>query len=110
VLDAVLPRLNDGARMPVCGVISAYNAEPGDDGLDASRLLRTILVHRVNVQGFLISDHAGEAPTFRAEMQAWLDSGQVQYAEHRVQGLEAAPEAFLALLKGDHIGKVVIEV
>jgi len=109
VLDAVLPRLNDGARMPVCGVISAYNAEPGDDGLDASRLLRTILVHRVNVQGFLINDHWEEAPTFRAEMQAWLDAGQVRYAEHRVRGLEAAPEAFLALLKGDHIGKVVIE-
>jgi NADPH-dependent curcumin reductase CurA len=109
VLDMVLPRLNDGARIPVCGVISAYNAEPGDDGLDASRLLRTILVHRVAVQGFLINDHAAEAPAFRAEMQAWLDSGQVRYAEHRVQGLEAAPQAFLDLLQGRHIGKVVVE-
>ena len=85
-------------------------AEPGDDGLDASRLLRTILVHRVTVQGFLINDHAQEAPAFRAQMQAWLDAGQVRYAEHRVKGLETAPQAFLDLLKGRHLGKVVVEV
>jgi NADPH-dependent curcumin reductase CurA len=108
VLDAVLPRLNDNARIPLCGVISAYNTNQADASLDSSRLLRTILVHRVQVQGFLISDHAEEAPAFRAQMQAWLDDGKVRYVEHRVEGLERAPQAFLDLLKGDHLGKVVL--
>ena len=110
VLDAVLPRLNDGARIPLCGVISAYNAAGDDGALDASRLLRTLLVRRVRVQGFIISDHQDEAPEFRRQMQAWLDAGEVRYTEHRVEGLERAPQAFLDLMKGDHLGKVVLSL
>ena len=110
VLEAVAPLLNDIARIPLCGVISTYNATEAASGLSASGLLRALLIHRVKLQGFLIGDHFGRMDGFRTEMAAWLKSGQVRYVEHVVQGLEAAPAAFLGMLKGDNLGKTVVKV
>lgn len=110
VLEAVLPLLNDNARIPLCGVMSTYNGRDGDDRGGSGRLMRTLLVRRVMVQGFLIGDHFAGMGAFRERMKGWIASGEVRAFEHRVPGLEAAPEAFLGLLRGDHLGKLVIEV
>ena len=111
VLRAVLPLLNDHARAPLCGVIATYDtANPDASGLAADQLLRALLVHRVKLQGFLVGDAFHRAGEFRREMKAWLAAGEVRYAEHVTRGLENAPAAFLGMLKGENLGKAIVEV
>ena len=111
VLRAVLPLLNDHARVPLCGVIATYNtANPDASGVAADQLLRALLIHRVKLQGFLVGDAFGRAGEFRREMKAWLAAGEVRYVEHVTRGLENAPAAFLGLLKGENLGKAIVEV
>ncbi|MFC5570980.1 NADP-dependent oxidoreductase [Lysobacter yangpyeongensis] len=112
VFDAVLPLLNVGARVPVCGVIAHYNdaAPPaGPDRLPGT--MTTVLQKRIRVQGFVILDHYAERfDAFRRDMQAWLAAGRIKLREHRVDGLESAPEAMIGLLEGRNFGKVVVRV
>jgi NADPH-dependent curcumin reductase CurA len=110
VLRAVLPLLNAHARIPVCGLISQYNESPGQSpGDSATQLMRTILVKRLAVRGFIISDgHEHRRADFLDSMAGWLRAGKIKYREHVVQGLENAPEAFLGLLAGRNFGKMVV--
>ncbi|WKB55958.1 NADP-dependent oxidoreductase [Eleftheria terrae] len=113
VFDAVLPRLNIGARVPVCGFIAHYNddasSQPGTDRLP--RVLATLLQKRIRMQGFIILDHYGERfQAFRREMGEWVRNGQVKLREDRVDGLEQAPSAFIGLLEGRNFGKLVVRV
>lgn len=111
VFDAVLPLLNDFARIPVCGVIAHYNATELPEGPDRVPMLAgMILRKRIRMQGFIIMDHyeTGYAP-FAKEMTQWLQAGQIRIKEDRVQGFEAAPEAFIGLLEGKNFGKVVVD-
>lgn len=110
VFDAVLPLLNTGARVPVCGLISQYNATSLPDGPDrTSSLMATLLIKRIKMQGFIIFDDYGHRYSeFAEDMQKWLSEGKIQYKEHIVEGLENAPSAFIGLLKGDNFGKLII--
>ena len=109
VLDAVLPLLNLGARVPVCGFIAHYDGR-GHDGSRA-RLLATVLARRVRLQGFIILDHyATRFDAFRREMAGWIAAGRIRLREHRVDGLEQAPAALADLLAGRNFGKVVVKV
>ena len=112
VFDAVLPLLNTKARIPVCGLISQYNATQLPDGPDRlSLLMSTILVKRLKVQGFIIFDDYGNRYNeFAKEMTEWVSSGQIKYREHLVDGLESAPKAFIGLLEGQNFGKLVIRL
>lgn len=112
VFDAVLPLLNTKARIPVCGLISQYNATKLPDGPDRlSLLMSTILVKRLKVQGFIIFDDYGHRyDEFANEMSKWLSTGQIKYREHLIDGLENAPTAFIGLLEGQNFGKLVIRV
>lgn len=112
VFDAILPLLNTKARIPVCGLISQYNATQLPDGPDRlSLLMSTILVKRLKVQGFIIFDDYGNRYNeFAKEMTEWVSSGQIKYREHLVDGLESAPKAFIGLLEGQNFGKLVIRV
>ncbi|WP_084068577.1 NADP-dependent oxidoreductase [Desulfocicer vacuolatum] len=112
VFDAVLPRLNTKARIPVCGLISQYNATQLPNGPDRlSRLMGTILVKRLTVQGFIIFDDYGHRyDEFAKDMSQWVAKGEIKYREHLVDDLENAPEAFIGMLKGDNFGKLVIRV
>lgn len=112
VFDAVLPLLNTGARIPVCGLVSRYNATKLPNGPDRlSLLMSTILVKRIKVQGFIIFDSYGHRyGEFDQEMSRWLKDGRIKYREHRVEGLENAPTAFIGLLEGRNFGKAVIRV
>ncbi len=112
VFEAVLPRLNVGARVPVCGLIAHYN----DTDLPAGpnrvpQLMANILTKRIHVQGFIISDHfATEFERFLNEMSAWVADGKVKLREEFVDGLERAPQALIDLLAGKNFGKVVVRV
>jgi NADPH-dependent curcumin reductase CurA len=112
VFDAVLPLLNNGARVPVCGFIAHYNDKelpPGPDRLPL--LMRMLLNKRIRAQGFIILDHYadGFAPFFR-DMSAWVATGKVKLREDLVDGLENAPAALMGLLEGKNFGKVVVHV
>jgi NADPH-dependent curcumin reductase CurA len=112
VLLAVIPLLNPKARVPVCGLISHYNAQglpPGPDHLPL--LMGAILRKRLKVQGFIIFNDYGERyPEFLSEMTPWVEQGAIRYREDVVEGLEHAPEAFIGLLEGRNFGKLVVRV
>jgi NADPH-dependent curcumin reductase CurA len=112
VLEAVLPLLNVGARIPVIGFIAHYNDEappPGPDKLPL--LLSTLLQKRAVMHGLMILDHyATRFDTFRTHMSAWIAAGKVKVREHVVDGLENAPAAFIDLLEGRNFGKLVLRL
>ena len=110
VLEAVLPLLNDFARVPLCGLISGYNNPGMAGGPSMGQLMGLMLIRRLKVQGFIIADHFDKLPGFLGDMAGWVMSGKVKYLEHKVKGLENAPGAFIGLLKGENVGKVVVEL
>ena len=112
VFDAVVPLLNVGARVPVCGVIAHYNDDALPSGPDRLPLvMSTVLQKRIRMQGFVILDHFGERfDLFRREMREWVDKGRMKLREDRVDGLENAGEALIGLLQGRNFGKVVVRV
>ena len=111
VFKAVLPLLNQFARVPVCGVISHYNDTALPDGPDATPLiLRSALVKRLTIRGFLVFDFVDQEPEALEQLTQWVSDGRLKYREDFVSGLGAAPEAFIGLLKGKNFGKLIVEV
>ncbi|EFC6441767.1 NADP-dependent oxidoreductase [Escherichia coli] len=112
VFDAVLPLLNTSARIPVCGLVSSYNATelpPGPDRLPL--LMATVLKKRIRLQGFIIAqDYGHRIHEFQKEMGQWVKEDKIHYHEDITDGLENAPQTFIGLLKGKNFGKVVIRV
>ncbi len=111
VFDAVMPLLNDFARIPLCGLISQYNATSLPTGTNyLPALMRDMLTKRMTLRGFIISDHFDHLPAFLKDMGGWIASGQLKYREDIVDGIENAPEAFIGLLKGKNFGKLLVRV
>ena len=112
VFNAVLPLLNQGARVPVCGFIAHYNdAEPAPGPDRLPHLVATLLQKRIRMQGFIILDHyATRFDDFRRDMGQWVAEGRVKLREDVVDGLENAPAALKGLLEGNNFGKVVVRV
>ncbi len=113
VLYAVLPLLNEFARMPVCGVVSWYNLPGLPEGPDFGPVIMgTILRMKVKVQGFIIFDSFPRSTyeEFSTAMSQWLKEGKVKYKEQVVDGLENAPGALNDLLVGKSFGKMVVKV
>lgn len=109
--EAVMPLLNNFARVPVCGLIAHYNqAEPPPGPDRMSQLQGLILRRSLKMQGFLVGNYRGRIPDFVADMTGWLAAGKVKYREDVVEGLEQAPEAFLGLFSGENFGKLVVRV
>jgi len=113
VFDAVLPLLNDFARIPVCGVVAHYNDDyglgPGPDRLPNFSSL--VLRKRWRFEGFIILDHyETDHAAFERDIMEWVRKGRVKYVEDVVDGLEAAPDAFIGLLEGRNYGKLVVRV
>src|SRR6058998_3802222 len=106
VLKAVLRVVNPFARIPLCGIISQYNATEMPPGPN----LAPVLVNRVTVRGFIVSDHADRMPQFLADCGRWLREGKLKYREDVVEGLERTPEAFIGLLQGKNLGKMLVKV
>ncbi|MEL7070761.1 MAG: NADP-dependent oxidoreductase [Cyanobacteria bacterium J06581_3] len=112
VFDAVLPLLNPLARIPVCGLISQYNATSLPDGPDRMNyLMGQLLRLRATMRGFIVFDDFGHLyPEFAKQMGAWVNDGKIAYREEMSEGLEKAPAAFVGLLKGEAFGKRVIRL
>ena len=106
VLKAVLRVVNPFARIPLCGIISQYNATELPPGPN----LGPVLVNRVTIRGFIVSDHVDRMPQFLADCSRWLREGRLKYREDVVEGLDRAPEAFIGLLRGRNLGKLLVKV
>jgi hypothetical protein len=111
VFEAILPRLNSFARVPVCGRIATYNVtEPPAEPNQVPRLMSLVLTQRLTIRGFIVSDHAGRQSDFLREVGDWLRAGQLRYREDIVDGLEAAVTAFQGLFEGKNFGKLLVRV
>lgn len=106
VLEAVLKRINQGARIPLVGLISTYNDAKPQPGPN----LTPLLVKRARIQGMLVFDHVHRMPDFLRDMSQWLREGKIRYREDVVEGLENAPRAFVGLFAGENMGKRVVKV
>ena len=111
VLAAVIPLLNRGARMPLCGLIAWYNLAKLPTGVDRTpQLLFAVLKQRLKIQGFIIFDHYDRMGAFHRDMTAWMRDGHVKYREEVIVGLENAPQGLMGLLLGKNFGKLVVRV
>jgi NADPH-dependent curcumin reductase CurA len=105
-LEAVISRLNTFGRIALCGAVSQYNATEPAPG---PRNLGMLVGKRARLRGFIITDHADREPDSRAEVGALIAEGRLKLAETVVDGgIEAAPGALTAMLRGEHLGKVVV--
>ena len=110
--EAVLPLLNDFARVPLCGQVAWANATSLPAGYDLTpRVMRVLLNRRARLQGFHVADHAGSRHAeFLAEMTPWLRDGRITVVEDLIDGLEHAPGALSGLLSGYNLGKLLVRV
>ena len=113
-LEGVMPLMNVHGRIPVCGMISWYDL--GGLGMGhvegpnlLPRMWRTILVNRLTVRGFIITDHYDRFGAFLQEVSGYIRDGRVKYRESITEGIENAPQAFLDMLKGGNFGKTLIK-
>ena len=105
VLDAVMLRANDFSRIAVCGMIAGYNGEPLPMA-NPTLLLKS----RMTIEGFIVSEHMEVWPAALAELADLVATGKLNPRETIAQGLAAAPEAFIGLLKGQNFGKQLVKL
>ncbi len=105
VLDLVLARMNPFGRIAVCGLIASYDGQ----SIPVNNI-RAILISRLKMQGFIVSEHPQFWPQALKELAAAVTSGKLQYRETLAQGLASAPEAFMGLLKGRNFGKQLVKL
>ena len=106
IMDTVLRRMNAFSRMTVCGLISQYNSTE-QYGV---RNLRSVLVNRIRIQGFIVNDRMDLWPRARAELAGWLKDDRLKYRESVAVGLERAPQALIGLFKGQNLGKQLVKL
>ena len=107
ILDAVLTLINLEARIPVCGLISTYNA---DGPVPGPYMFRNILMKRALLKGFIVIDYFPRIAEFYADMPGWLASGQIKWKVDVRQGLENAPVILQDLFTGGNTGKLVVQI
>jgi NADPH-dependent curcumin reductase len=105
VLDAVMLRANAFARIAMCGMIAGYNGEPIPLAYP-----QLILTNRMRVEGFIVSEHMEVWPEALKELGTMVATGKLKYRETIAQGIDAAPDAFIGLLKGRNFGKQLVKL
>ena len=106
-LEAALDVLNRGGRVAVCGAISGYNAGARAAGPDN---LTNVIKNSLMLQGFTLGEYARFAEEFQERMGAWLAAGEIAYDETVVEGVENAVAAFLGMMRGENVGKMVVRI
>ncbi|MDW3685626.1 NADP-dependent oxidoreductase [Cupriavidus sp. CV2] len=105
ILDTVLARMNAFGRIAICGMIAGYDGQPMP--LKNPQL---ILVSRLTVEGFIVSEHMDVWPQALQELGTAVAQGKLKFRESVAQGLASAPEAFMGLLKGKNFGKQLVKL
>jgi NADPH-dependent curcumin reductase CurA len=107
ISDAVLPLLNHGARVVICGQISLYCLDKPDVG---PRPQPYLLVNRALMKGFIVSDYAARFSEGVIQLVQWLTAGKLKYAESVAEGFQNTPQAFIGLFTGENLGKQIVKV
>ena len=107
ILDMVLKRLNPFARIPLCGLVSQYNATGAPTPV---KYFGALLTSRATVRGFIVSEHMDKWPAALAELGGHVASGRIKYRESITEGLANAPAAFIGMLEGKNFGKALVKV
>jgi hypothetical protein len=107
ISDAVMRRLNVGARVVICGTASIASWDPPPLG---PRVERHLLVKRARMQGFLIFDYAPRFPEALRELERWVLAGRIRYREDILDGIEHAPGSIAGLYRGENLGKRLIRI
>ncbi|MFC4223788.1 NADP-dependent oxidoreductase [Lysinibacter cavernae] len=106
-LEAALDAFNDGGRAALCGAIVSYNSTERTPGPDN---MANIITRGLSLKGFTIGKYLQHFPAFSAEMGSWLSEGKVVFDETVVDGLDNSIDAFLDLMRGANIGKMVVRI
>lgn len=106
-LEAVLNLMNANGRIAVCGMIDQYNATKPTHG---PTNLSQILIKKLKIQGFIVSDHWDGYPAFVEQMLRWIQQEKISWEETVYQGIEQAPEAFIGLFEGKNTGKMLVKL
>lgn len=107
ILDAVLRRINVGARIVICGTAATANWDPPPTG---PRVERHLLVKRARIQGFLIFDYLDRFDEGQAALSKWIREGRINYREDITDGIENAPSVLAGLYQGRNTGKALIRL
>jgi NADPH-dependent curcumin reductase CurA len=105
VMDAVLLRMNAQGRIALCGMIAGYDGQPLPLANPA-----LFLINRLKLEGFIVSEHMDVWPEALKELATMVATGKLKYRESIADGIAAAPEAFLGLLKGKNFGKQLVKL
>jgi len=105
IMDAVMLRMNTFGRIAVCGMIAGYDGKPLAMANPA-----LILVNRMKIEGFIVGEHMEVWPEALKELGTLVGTGKLRPRETVAQGIAAAPEAFLGLLKGKNFGKQLVKL
>jgi NADPH-dependent curcumin reductase CurA len=107
ILDVVLDKMNLFGRVSICGLISQYNDKEPRPGPTRFPL---ILMQRLRVQGFIVTDHQARFPEAIEKIYGWMKEGRIKWRENVIEGLENAPDALRKLFEPNKIGKLVLKV
>lgn len=107
ISDAVLKRLNVGARVVICGTASVAHWDPPPAG---PRVERIMLTRRARMQGFVIFDYAARYGEALAALEPWVRDGRIRYREEILEGIECAPDAIAGLYRGENLGKRLLRI
>ena len=105
IMDAVMLRMNAFSRIALCGMIAGYDGAPLPMANPA-----LMLINRMKVEGFIVSEHMEVWPDALKELGTLVGTGKLRPRETIAQGIAAAPEAFLGLLKGKNFGKQLVKL
>ncbi len=105
IFEHLLTLMNPFGRVALCGMVSELNGKP-----HSYTTIRSILVNRLKIQGFIVSDHMKMWPEIREQLRTHVASGQLRYRESVAHGLASAPEALIGLLSGRNFGKQLVKL
>lgn len=106
-LEAAISALHDYGRIAACGAVSQYNAV---DPTPGPYNMFQFVTKRLSMRGFIVSDHLDLTDEFHAKVAPWVREGKIHYEETTVDGIRNAPEAFLKMLRGENIGKMLVHI
>lgn len=106
-LESAIYRMKNYGRVVICGRISQMNATSPGEGL---KNMAHVLVKRLTIKGFLIFDHENDSENFENDMKNWVLSKQIKFKETIIEGIENSPQAFIDLLNGKNIGKMLVKI
>ena len=107
-LDAAMGQMRALGRVPVCGMISAYNTKGARS--EGVTTLSNMIYNRVTMRGFVVYEFFDMRDQFLADMRQWIAEGKMKYQETIMQGVENAPNAMIGLLQGENSGKMLVQI